>query len=105
MFSLLAIIEFATAHCSHEPWRSGVAAERRWLVVVTNCGALPRRRYEEIAVTHTECLFQLCRVSYNWAVAPKSYVWEAIPLGNCIAGGLRIPLYADAGGRRARRGG
>ena len=30
---------------AHEPSpRSGVSAERRWLVVATNCGALPRRR-------------------------------------------------------------
>src|SRR5437879_4324566 len=34
---------------SHEPSpRSGVSAERRWLVVATNCGALPRRRYARV---------------------------------------------------------
>src|SRR5438046_2615699 len=33
----------------HEPSpRSGVSAERRWLVVAPNCGALPRRRYARV---------------------------------------------------------
>src|SRR5437588_1801414 len=38
------------AHWNREPWRSRVLAERRWsrdCGIPTNCGALPRRRYEE----------------------------------------------------------